>query len=555
MSIERQVRLWTALIVAAYVVMHLLNHAVGLVSLEAMEATRRVMRLLWGNPVVNPILLLAFLTHFLLALVALYRRATLRMPAWEAVQIGFGLLILPLILIHVIGTRGVRTFLDVDVTYQYVISVLYVTDPMRGIQQTLMLIVVWIHMVVGLHFWLRVRPGYRRYVPILYPGAVLIPVLALLGFIAVGRHIAYEASIDPGYLPRVFAGLAAAPPDKVRFLSSLEPTGWAVFAALLAAVVIGREVRRFLRNRHGVYRLTLPSGRRLTAPLGQTVLETLRIAGVPHASVCGGRGRCTTCRIHVGDIYRQLPRPEPLEQRALDRIRAEVGVRLACQTRPRRDLTIRPLLPPETTARDANRPGGIQGREQPAAIMFIDLRGSTKLCEGKLPYDALFILNRFFAEMAAALADTHGHYAQFSGDGLMALYGIENDVATGCRDAIHGAQAMLDRLDRLNEFLEQELEEPLKIGIGIHCGDVIVGTMGPPTAQNFSAIGDHVNITARLEAQTKVFDCALVLSAAAAQTAGLDVTHIPAHDVDLRGRQEQVTIYAVADPRTLHVGE
>ena len=76
MSIERQVRLWTALIVAAYVVMHLLNHAVGLVSLEAMEATRRVMRLLWGNPVVNPILLLAFLTHFLLALVALYRRAT-----------------------------------------------------------------------------------------------------------------------------------------------------------------------------------------------------------------------------------------------------------------------------------------------------------------------------------------------------------------------------------------------------------------------------------------------------------------------------------------------
>jgi adenylate cyclase len=285
------------------------------------------------------------------------------------------------------------------------------------------------------------------------------------------------------------------------------------------------------------------------------VLETLRIAGVPHASVCGGRGRCTTCRIHVGDSYRQLPRPEPMEQRALDRVAAEFGVRLACQVRPRRDLAIRPLLPPETTARDANRPGGIQGREQPAAIMFIDLRGSTKLCEGKLPYDALFILNRFFAEMAAALADTHGHYAQFSGDGLMALYGIDQDVQTGCRDAIHGAQAMLDRLDRLNESLAQELDEPLKIGIGIHCGEVIVGTMGPPTAQNFSAIGDHVNIAARLEAQTKTLGCALVMSADAAREAGLDSTKIPTHDVDLRGRQEPVKILAIADPRKLHIGE
>jgi adenylate cyclase len=551
MAIERQVRLWAALIIAAYVVMHLLNHAAGLVSLEAMEAVRRVMRAIWGNPVVNPILMTAFGVHFLLALTALYRRSTLRMPAWEAAQLGFGLLIVPLILIHTIGTHGVRTHLGVDVTYEYVVAVLFVTDPMRGVQQSFMLLAVWIHMCVGLHFWLRVKPWYRRAVPVLYPAAVLIPVVAYLGFVMTGRRIADQASHDPGYLGQVFAALSAAPPEEVAFLASLEPLGWGVFDALVAAVLIAREVRRVARNRRGTYRLTLPSGKVLRAPVGQTVLETLRVAGVPHASVCGGRGRCTTCRIHVGAAARQLPRPEPTELRALDRIGAEEGVRLACQARPRRDISIRPLLPPETTARDANRPGGIQGREQPAAIMFVDLRGSTKLCEGKLPYDALFILNRFFAEMAAALADTHGHYAQFSGDGLMALYGIDKDVRTGCRDAILGAQAMLDRLDRLNGDLALELDEPLRIGIGIHCGDVIVGTMGPPTAQNFSAIGDHVNIAARLEAQTKQHGCALVMSAEAARTAGIDLTGIPTHDVDLRGRHEPVTIYAVNDPRHL----
>ena len=123
--------------------------------------------------------------------------------------------------------------------------------------------------------------------------------------------------------------------------------------------------------------------------------------------------------MHVGEAIKELHSPGEVEQKALTRIRAETEVRLACQTRPHKDLSIKPLLPPSATARDANKVGGIQGREQKIAIMFIDIRGSTKLGEEKLPYDVLFVLNQFFAEMAAALAETNGHYAQFTGDGLM----------------------------------------------------------------------------------------------------------------------------------------
>src|SRR5690606_28568736 len=130
------------------------------------------------------------------------------------------------------------------------------------------------------------------------------------------------------------------------------------------------------------------------------------------------------------------------------------------------------------TASGARR-GGVNGREQKVVILFIDLRGSTRLGERRLPYDVLFILNQFFAEMAGALNATGGHYAQFNGDGLMALYGLAGDTRAGARQALAGGADMLRRLAVLNDVLRGELDEPLRIGVGIHCGDAIVGTMGP----------------------------------------------------------------------------
>ena len=86
------------------------------------------------------------------------------------------------------------------------------------------------------------------------------------------------------------------------------------------------------------------------------------------------------------------------------------------------------------------------------------------------------------------------------------LYGVDGNIENGCRDAIRGAAAMIQRLDDLNTRLTRELREPLRMGIGIHTGTAIVGNMGPPSAQNFSAIGDDVNVTARLESKSKDFN-------------------------------------------------
>lgn len=178
--------------------------------------------------------------------------------------------------------------------------------------------------------------------------------------------------------------------------------------------------------------------------------------------------------------------------------------------------------------------------------MFIDLRGSTTLGEAKLPYDVLFILNRFFGEMKAALEATNGHYAQFTGDGLMALYGLyAEDPARGPADAVRGAREMLMRLEQLNRQLKAELPQPLRIGIGIHYAEAIVGAMGPPKAQTITAIGDTANTASRLESLTKEYGASLVISRRAAELAGLDVANQKLHEAPVKGRVQSVQFYAL----------
>jgi adenylate cyclase len=235
-----------------------------------------------------------------------------------------------------------------------------------------------------------------------------------------------------------------------------------------------------------------------------------------------------------------------LEAKALARIGATPGMRLACQIRPTADISIMPLLAADASAAEGMVRGGLEGSERLTTVVFVDMRGSTSLGEAKMPYDVLFILNRFFHEMSKAVAATNGHYSQFTGDGLMALYGLDAaDPATGPADAVRGAREMLMGLEQLNHQLREDLPEPLRIGIGIHYGEAIVGAMGPPRSQIVTAIGDTVNTCARLESLTKEYDCVVVVSRRAAEIALLDVSGRELHNAPVKGRVEPVQFYAL----------
>src|SRR5262249_7709615 len=240
------------------------------------------------------------------------------------------------------------------------------------------------------------------------------------------------------------------------------------------------------------------------------------------------------------------------DRKVLDRVGAPPNVRLACQTRPTANVAVVPVLPPTASPRDAQpRPGYLQGHEEEIAVLFADLRAFTRMAEHKLPYDVVFLLNRYFRAMGTAVEAAGGRLDKLIGDGVMALFGVGGRPTDGCRRALAAARRMSEGMRELNRSLANDVAEPLRIGIGIHAGPAIVGEMGHGRATSVTAVGDTVNTASRLETLTKEYNCQLVISDAVARYAQIDVEGFERHDIEIRGRLEPLTIRVIGDAQSL----
>jgi len=540
-----RLRLASALVMLAFVICHLTAHCFLLVSFEDAEATRNVLMYPWRTWIGTSILVAAFLVHYGNALWSIYIRRSLRLTRWEWAQLALGLSIPVLLTFHVVATRIAEELLDVTTYYNTVFIVQWLMFPWLGALQMLAVVTVWGHACIGIHYWLRTKPWYPAWRPLFFSFGLLLPTLALAGYVTGGNQVLREAKADPDFAPSSLddSNLTAATTAEINRMVYI---GWGIVLGLTLLPFAGRGIRNLNYRRQKPPMLAHPNGRVVPIRPGATVLETLRANGIAHASVCGGRARCTTCRVLVTKGLDRLPEPIGLEAKALSRIGATPGMRLACQIRPTADISVMPLLAADANAADGTVRGGLEGSERPITVVFVDMRGSTTLGEARLPYDVLFILNQFFHEMTKALVATNGHYSQFTGDGLMALYGLYTaDPAVGAVDALRGAREMLARLDQLNAQLRGDLREPLRIGIGIHHSEAIVGAMGPPRSQIITAIGDTVNTCARLESLTKDYGCVVIISRQAAEAAGLRLVGHELHQAPVKGRNEPVQFYAL----------
>jgi adenylate cyclase len=539
----RRLRLGAAFVLLTYLVLHFTNHALGLVSLNAMETGRWWFLALWRSAPGTLALYGAITVHGILALWLLYDRRTLRMPLWEATQYALGLLLPALLVSHVVGTRIAWWRFDAEDPYARVLQALWLQAPEVGARQAITVVLAWVHACIGLHFWLRFRPWYPRAVPWLFAVALLLPALALLGFVSAGREVATRGK-TPGWTEAVLRGANAPDPAEAAHLLAIRRGFLDAYLIALVGVVAARGTRRLLEWRRSV-RITYPTGRVVIAPRGFTILDASRFAGIPHASVCGGRGRCSTCRVRIREGRHDLPAPREGERRVLARVGAAPDVRLACQTQPVRDVAVEPLLAPSVTPAEAFATDVRQGREQELAVLFADLRGFTRLAEHKLPYDVVFVLNRYFEAMGTAITRAGGVTNQFTGDGVMALFGIESGPATGSRQALAAARAMVEGVEALSAQLAADLGAPLRIGIGIHTGPAVVGRMGWGESFYLTAVGDTVHVAARLEQATKDYDAQLVVSVDVARHAALDLTRFPAHDLTVRNRAGQIAVRVI----------
>ncbi len=536
----RQVRLACGLVLFTYVTLHFLNHALGNISVAAMEEGLRVQKLIWQSVPGALALYAALLTHMSLGFWALYERRQFRWTGFEATQLILGLTIPFLLADHVFGTRVALSLFGADKDYAQ--ELYKFSSPAVGLLQALALLVVWVHGCIGIHFWLALKPFYPRVKNLLLAGAVLVPTLALLGF-AQGERQVLPLAADPAWraetLSPAHVGTAA---DNARLVADRRDT-LVFLAGTLAGVLLVRGVRRWRERWVGTIRLTFPD-RTIRAKRGLSVLEASLLNGVPLAHVCGGRGRCSTCRIRVLGDLGDLPPPGEDEQAVLERIHAEAGVRLACQLRPDRDLAFLPLLPPHVTIADVQRGPARSGEERYAAVMFVDMRGSTRRAEKRLPYDTVFLINQFLTAVSHGVIDAGGQPNQVLGDGLLAVFGLKSDPVEACRAAVAACAAISAKVDALNDALAQGPVPPVRFGVGLNAGIVIAGDIGYERHAQFTVIGDAVNVAARLQDLTRTLDCEVLMSEEVYRRAGLPPDALPAHEVDARGRDGKVKVRA-----------
>lgn len=539
----QRLRLVTGLILLVFVAGHLSAHAALLVSMSFGTTVLEIVMEPWQSQFGLYLLAGSAIIHIAINLFTLYRRRTWRLPPWEAAQHVLGLLIPLLLIPHIVANRVMYEIAGTGTNYPRLLSIFFLMDPVAGLVQMAALIVVWGHGMMGLWHWLKVKHVFRNVRDPLLAIAVLWPALALAGTMTQGIRQREAIIADPAVLEQIIRRTKWTD-AKVALAEQIVVNATAAVLFLYAMVLLVRPLRAAILRRRGGVSLTYDRRRHIPVEPGASVLEALRAKAIPHASLCGGRARCTTCRVLVREAAGPLPERGRLESAALTRIHAGDDVRLACQLRPTADLSVVPLLPASATMRDVARQTAIVGHEQDITSVFVDLRGSTKLSEDRLPYDTLYVINRFIADMIAAIEETGGRYANFTGDGVMAIYGVDGDTAKGATAALAGANAMLDRIDRINEDLEGDLPFPLKIGIGVHTGPAIVGEIGRPGSRQLNAIGDTINTTARLEALTKDLGKPIVFSEATRSAAGVSVAGARSEEVEIRGRVGRLTVYA-----------
>jgi adenylate cyclase len=548
----RQVRFVSGVVLFAYLVSHFLNHALGNISIEALAIGVHFHTLFWQFLPVTIVFYGAILIHSGLGIWALYQRREFRWKAVEPLQLALGLSVPALVAAHIVGARLGQALFDHEKLYPQELYVFLVASPYRAWLMSAVLIIAWVHGCIGLHFWLRMRAFYKRVAPFLLAIAVLIPTLALLGFYQAGRTVIADSD-DPDWRINNLSRKQVGTPAQAQTLDAITDYFLIGYLGLIGLVLVARGGRALHERRGGMIALSYGNGRTVRVPKGLSVLEASLRYSVPHASVCGGRARCSTCRIRVIGDCSGLPEPSQREAFVLARVgTSDPSIRLACQLRPATDLSFFQLFTPHTVSADAHasQPSRI-GQERYLVSLFVDMRGSTQLAEKRLPFDTVFIVNRFLGAVSQAVIDNGGQPNQFVGDGMLALFGLTANPRNACRQALKAAAAIAANVDELNQFLSHDLREPIRFGIGIHGGEVIVGDIGYRDHMVFTALGDAVNVAARLQDMTKTLACEAIVSEEVHITAALAADDLPQQEVAIRGRAEPMSVRVVANARTL----
>ena len=527
-----RVRIASGLVLFTFALTHFLNIGLGLFSSDLMHRAQGWRQIVTRSLPGEILLYSAFAAHIGLALTRLAGRSTLRMPLWEGMQIALGLVIPFLLIAHVVFTQVAHSWFGVNDRMAYLIGLIFGTAD--GWWQSLLLLIVWLHGCAGLHFWLRLRPWWRKATPYLIATSVLIPAFALAGFLTEGRRVSAAMS-DPATKAQMQETFNWPSAQAFAALIRTDKLATGIFWGLLALTALIFLSRKYLFRQKNV-RIRYVDGPEISSPKGLTLLEMSRANGVPHTALCGGRGRCTTCRVVIEDGADLLHPPNETELNSLNAVGAPSGTRLACQIRPVAPMTVYRVFRPDGRRRRAH---ASHGAERRMAILFLDIRGFTARTTGQLPYDVVFLLNRFFDAIVPAIREAGGTVDKYLGDGLLAVFEHGGETVSA-RSALVATANIGKALQVFNRTLVAEGAGEIRIGIGVHLGEVVMGEIGAAGDAPHTIIGEPVNAASRLEAMTKEMAVEALVSASVLEAAGLSADRPDIVTLDLRGVREPV---------------
>ncbi|MEO0618335.1 MAG: adenylate/guanylate cyclase domain-containing protein, partial [Pseudomonadota bacterium] len=354
-------------------------------------------------------------------------------------------------------------------------------------------------------------------------------------------------------LRRSFNAPDASEAAQLGWIADLLVYGFYLRGGVIAGGLIARPLLRIVGKR---FDLSYVYGPVVRAQVGPTLLEISRQFNVPHMSTCGGRARCSTCRVRVESGGDRLHPPAEPERRTLASIGAGPDVRLACQTRPKSPLTVFRLIAPETGGKTpAHQIPRISvedaGVERELVMLFLDVRGFTRWSEGKLPYDVVFILNTFFAAASQAVTAEGGWIDKYMGDGMLAVFGRDVAADVAAQQALKAAAAIDVALEKVAERMAGEVGETVRVGIGLHAGTVVLGRIGFEDASAVTVIGEAVNTASRLETLAGAENLQLVASQAVMMLAGCEAAADFESEVTVKGLRKPINVFGFSSARSI----
>jgi len=544
-----KVRIWTGWIFLSFLILHLLNHCLGLIGLEAASFGLTVMTFVLRGPWTSWILPTVGTLHVLCSLLALTRRRFIKSLTWyQKWQYGTGFALPLLSVAHVAHTRALWT--TEGINHNYITYLQELWRPNYGWLLMLGLIIMSLGHG-GLGFWFYLRSKNQQWANLWGRALMVLGITGFFGAHYLSGEVWLRSQLEPGWY------------DHAKQLQGPVGLDWRAegielyynlllgYLALFTVALVWRVLRQ--RTAAGIT-IEYAGGRKIKVPAGTSILEASNLAGIPHAQLCQGQGRCSTCRVFLSIGYAELPLALPDEEEVLQSLNVHAGTRLACQCRPTSDLKVDLLIPATVQfVEGAKRRQRFIGEEKDLVILFADIRGFTHFSEKMLPYDLVSVLNRYFSAVGASIEANHGYLDKFIGDGTLAVFGIDGDLPKAARGAIRAAQDLINRLDKLNQEITNDIAEPLRIGVGLHAGKTIIGEMGYKTSLSLTVIGDTVNTASRLESMTKTHKCMLIMSDQVAGEAGVELDTLIKKEVEIRGRDQHLNIWLSDDPRTIKI--